>query len=315
MTTRKDGGTQSSPSYQMPGTPVFTGQAAVINGTFEQTLHLPRKVTFNKPGASLIAFAWQGPDNGLGQKSFIFSGSDTGSSDTLGPTIAIRQLFDQTGSVDVNKSTVNALTTGRIQAVLPFSCEIDVFDPSGVDVVGTGPDEGLTVEIPGVLSKQNINQKFRFVDGDYRKGAATMEFTNGMVRSGTYTMTISAQDLAGNLTRKDFTLDVSQNQDLSISQVFNYPNPMKMGSTTAFYFNLSKSSGIMCTIKLYTLSGKLIRVFYGAHSGEVFDGRDQIGNLLGPKVYLYQVIAEDNSQSQQKIVKSGIQKLAVHPPR
>jgi hypothetical protein len=314
-TSRKDNGKDPSITYTMPGAPVFTGQTSVINGTFEQTLHLPRKVTFNKPGASLIAFSWQGSDNGLGQKSFIFSGSDTGSSDTIGPTIAIRQLFDQTGSVDVNKSTVNALSTGRIQAVLPFSCEIDVFDPSGVDVVGTGPDEGLTIEVPGVLSKQNINQKFRFVDGDYRKGAATIEFTEGMVRTGTYAMTISAQDLAGNMTRKDFTLDVTQNQDLSISQVFNYPNPMKMGSTTAFYFNLSKSSGIMCTIKLYTLSGKLIRVFYGAHSGQVFDGRDQMGNLLGPKVYLYQVIAEDNSQSQQKTVKSAIQKLAVHPPR
>ena len=317
-TTRKDKGLNNTIDYSMPGSLLFGNQADVKNGMFEQTLHLPRKVTFNKPGAKLTAFSWQGFDNGVGSKNIFFNGSippDSGSVDSVGPTITIRQLFDQTGSVDVNKSTVNALSTSRIQAALPFSCEIDVFDPSGIDNAGTGPDEGLTVEIAGVLSKQNINQKFRFVDGDYRKGAAAIEFTEGNIRSGTYTMTVSAQDLAGNVTRKDFTLEVSQNQDLSISQVFNYPNPMKMGSTTAFYFNLSKSSGIMCTIKLYTLSGKLIRVFYGAHSGEVFDGRDQIGNLLGPKVYLYQVIAEDNSQSQQKIVKSGIQKLAVHPPR
>jgi hypothetical protein len=317
-TSRKDNGKDQSITYAMPGTPIFTGQTSVKNGTFEQTLHLPRKVTFNKPGASVIAYAWQGGDNALGYKNVLFNGSeppDSGSSDTAGPTIAIRQLFDQTGSAAVNMATVNALTSGRIQAALPFSCEIDVFDPSGIDIVGTGPDEGLTIEIPGVLSKQNINQKFRFVDGDYKKGAATMEFTEGIIRSGTYSMTISAQDLAGNVTRKEFIIDVSQNQDLSISQVFNYPNPMKMGGGTTFYFNLSKTSGVACTIKLYTLSGKLIRVFYGAHSGEVFDGRDQIGNLLGPKTYLYQVIAEDNSQSQQTIVKSGIQKLAVHPPR
>ena len=279
-------------------------------------MHLPKTVTFNKAGASLIAFAWQGPDNGLGQKSIVFSGTDTtGSSDTVGPTIAIRQLFDQTGSAILNQTTVNALSAGRLQATLPFSCEIDVFDPSGINVVGTGPDEGITIEIPGVLSKQNINQKFSFLNGDYRKGAATMEFTEGMLNSGTYTMTVSAQDLSGNVTRKNFVLDVTQDQTLSMSQVFNYPNPMKMGSATTFYFNLSKTAGITCTIKLYTLSGKLIRVFYGAYSGEVFDGRDQMGNLLGPKVYLYQVIAEDNSQAQPVIVKSGIQKLAVHPPR
>ena len=316
MTTRKDGGTQNNPTYQMPGTPVFIGQTAVINGTFQQTVHLPKTVTFNKAGASLIAFAWQGPDNGLGQKSIVFSGTDTtGSSDTAGPAIAIRQLFDQTGSAILNQTTVNALSAGRLEATLPFSCEIDVFDPSGINVVGTGPDEGITIEIPGVLSKQNINQKFSFLNGDYRKGAATMEFTDGMLNSGTYTMTVSAQDLVGNVTRKNFVLDVTQDQTLSMSQVFNYPNPMKMGSATTFYFNLSKTAGITCTIKLYTLSGKLIRVFYGAYSGEVFDGRDQMGNLLGPKVYLYQVIAEDNSQAQPVIVKSGIQKLAVHPPR
>jgi hypothetical protein len=317
-TSRKDNGKDPSITYIMPGTPIFTGQISVKNGTFEQTLHLPRKVTFNKPGASVIAYAWQGSDNALGYKNVLFNGSepqDSGSSDTAGPTIAIRQLFDQTGSASVNKSTVNALTTGRIQAVLPFSCEIDVFDPSGIDNVGTGPDEGLTIEMPGVLSKQNINQKFRFADGDYKKGSAIMEFTESMVSSGAYTMTVSAQDLSGNVTRKDFILDISQNRNLSISQVFNFPNPMKMGNTTVFYYTLSKTSGVTTTIKVYTLSGRLVRVFYGAYSGDVFDGKDQMGNLLGPKVYLYQVVAEDNSQSQRITVKSGIQKLAIHPPK
>ena len=317
-TTRKDKGLNNTIEYSMPGSLLFGNQAVVINGIFEQTLHVPRKVTFNKPGAKVTAFAWQGFDNGAGSKSIFFNGSippDSGSADTMGPVIAIRQLFNQTGLIDVNKAAVNALSTGRIQAALPFSCEIDVFDPSGIDNVGTGPDEGLTIEMPGVLSKQNINQKFRFADGDYKKGSAIMEFTESMVSSGAYTMTVSAQDLSGNVTRKDFILDISQNRNLSISQVFNFPNPMKMGNTTVFYYTLSKTSGVTTTIKVYTLSGRLVRVFYGAYSGDVFDGKDQMGNLLGPKVYLYQVVAEDNSQSQRITVKSGIQKLAIHPPK
>jgi hypothetical protein len=235
--------------------------------------------------------------------------------DFAGPVIAIRQFVNASTASGFGNTSVQAFTTDKIQAILPFSCEISVLGTNGIDVAGTGPDEGLTIEIPGVLSKQNINSKFRTSDGDYKKGSAIIDFTEGMIHSGTYTMTISAQDLAGNVTRKDFGLEISQTQDLAISQVFNFPNPMKMGTSSTFYFNLTKTSGVTSTIKLYTLSGKLIRVFNSAYSGEVFDGRDQVGNLLGPKVYLYQVIAVDNSQSQQKVVKSGIQKLVVHPPR
>jgi hypothetical protein len=88
---------------------------------------------------------------------------------------------------------------------------------------------------------------------------------------------------------------------------------MKMGKKTAFYFDLTKVSNVRSTIKLYSMSGRLLRVFYGAHSGEVFDGKDQTGNLLSPKVYLYQLTAEDLDE--QKTVKSPIQKLAVYPPR
>ena len=206
-----------------------------------------------------------------------------------------------------------ALSAGKVQAILPFKCDIVVFAPNGIDVTGTGPDEGLTMEIPGNLAKQNINSKFSYSGGDYRKGSATVEFSEGQLPPGAYTLSVSAQDLAGNITRRNFALEISKSQDLAITRVFNFPNPMKMGKTTAFYFDLSKMSNVRSTIKLYTMSGKLLRVFYNARSGDVFDGRDQRGNLLGPKVYLYQLIAED--MDQQKTVKSAIQKLAVHPPR
>jgi hypothetical protein len=320
QTTRKDGGTQSNPTYEMPGSPVFSGLVSIKNGTFEQAVYLPRKVTFNTPGAQyfpkVIAYTWQDSDNALGQKNIVFSGSmplDSTASDTGGPVIAIRPLLDQT--ISSSAQAVQALTSGAIQAILPFSCEIDVSDPSGLDVVGTGPDEGLTMEIPGEVSRQSINSKFSFSQGSFTKGSAIINFTQNMLPSGTYTMTITAQDLVGNVSRKNFTLVVSQTQSLAMSQVFNFPNPMKMGASTAFYFTLSYNSGVTSTIKLYTLSGKLLRVFNSAYTGEVFDGRDQIGNLLGPKVYLYQVTAVDNSQAQPVTVKSPIQKLVVHPPR
>jgi hypothetical protein len=314
---RKDGGKLNDPIDSLPGTPIFTGIVDVKKGIFEQTIHLPRNVTFNKIGAKVIAFSWQALDNGLGYKPIIFNGTDTlnnnGHIDTTGPLIAIRALYDNASSLPAKTDNSVALTADKLQAVLPFKCEINVVDSMGIDVTASGPDEGLTIEIPNVMSKQNINNKFSFTGGDFRKGTASVEFDEGQLRAGMYTLSISAQDLAGNITRQNFSLEILHSQDLAITRVFNFPNPMKMGKTTAFYFNLTKTSNIRSTIKLYAMSGKLLRVFFDIQSGETFDGRDQMGNLLGPKVYLYQLTVEDLDQ--QKTVKSAIQKLVMHPPR
>ena len=126
-------------------------------------------------------------------------------------------------------------------------------------------------------------------------------------------LTVSAQDLAGNITRSNFTLDVSQSQDIAIYNIFNYPNPVKRGMDTRIFYTLSKSTGVKCSMRIYSLSGKLLRSLPNAYSGIVFNGRDQMNNQLGPNIYLYQLIAEDVFQ--QKTAKSSIQKLLIHPPK
>jgi hypothetical protein len=299
----------------VPGTLIFTGQSEVSGGLFEQSLHLPRNVISKKAGAKLTAFSWRMFDNGFGYKPVIFDAvPDTlGLSDTAGPSIALRPLYSgDTSSVFASKNIL-PLSAGKILVTLPFGCEINVFDSSGIDVAGTGPDEGLTYEIAGVRGKENINGKFRIDGGDFRKGSATIEFTEGMLKAGTYTLWISAQDLSGNITRQSFDVEVSQSKDVAVTYVMNYPNPVKMGATTAFYYGLSKPAGGQPTIKVYSMSGKLLRVFQNARNGEVFDLRDQSGRPLGPNVYLYQLLVEDTYQ--QKTAKSGIRKLMVHPPR
>jgi hypothetical protein len=306
---------EGSGTDTIPGTLIYTGQSEVTGGLFEQSLHLPRNVIANKAGAKVTAFSWQTFDNAANCKPVIFDAvPDTmGLTDTVGPTIAIRPLFDDDASSAASSKNILPFSTGKIQGTLPFRCEINVFDSSGIDVAGTGPDEGLTYEITGVRGKENINNKFRIDGGDFRKGSATIELTEGMLKAGTYTLLTSAQDLAGNITRQSFDLEVSQSQDVAVTFVINYPNPVKMGATTAFYYGLSKLAGTQATIKVYSMSGKLLRVFHNARNGEVFDLRDQSGRPLGPNVYLYQLLVEDTYQ--QKTAKSGIQKLMVHPPR
>lgn len=321
VTTRKDGGSADpNVEYLMPGKPVFSGKTPVRDGAFIQTTVLPRNLSFDKTGPRLIAYAWEGDKVGLGCKNTIFHGSVSSSStmktDSSGPRITIRPLYD----IDAMRSTESSFSD-RITSSLPFKCEIEIYDQNGIDVNGIGPDEGLTMEIPGVMSRRNINQKFKFSEGDYRNGTAVLSFEENSLHAGKYTLVATAQDMVGNVSRSSFAVEITEATAFNLDHVFNSPNPMRMGERTQFFFYPSSTTtqntnpplqfGIM--IKIYSLSGRLLRVIKNARNGEYWDGRDQTGYQLPPNIYLYQVTAWYPQQEKQ--TKSKIEKVVIHPPR
>ncbi len=316
-TSRKDGGVRDE-RYLMPGTPVFIGKAAVVKGAFEQTVYMPKNLSFDKPGVLLTAYAWKdGVEDiatGVNNK-LIFHGTridSTAGTDTVGPKISIRPVYD-----NANMSSVNMSLTDKITTMLPFSLQIDLFDESGIDVSGSGPDEGLIVDIPGIINRKTINNKFQFKEGDFREGAASIEIEENEINPGTYELHVYARDLIGNIALRKFALEVTEKEEIKLGQVLNYPNPFRMGQTTRFYFYPSNTTSEILPgtiyVKIYTLGGKLVRTFNDAKNGVVWDGRDQAGNLLSPNIYLYQVSAYNTAF--QKMTKSKIKKLVIYPPR
>jgi hypothetical protein len=213
--------------------------------------------------------------------------------------------------------------TDKISGFLPLECEINVWDESGIDVTGIGPDEGLTYEIEGVKKRKNINNNFIFDAGEYTKGRANIVFKSDSLKPGVYDLCVRAQDMLGNVSRSVFTLEVLSEDDFKLDHVFNYPNPVRMNGRTKFYFyhsNVKEAwyGGVKATIKIFTLTGKLIRVFDNARNGEEWDLTDQRGNKLSPNVYLYRVTAKMLStglSGREKEVTSPVKKLVIHPPR
>ena len=167
---RKDGGTYTNPIYSRPGSPLFVGITKVVNGQFQQEIFLPRKVPFGKYGVSSKAYGWDGRQFGAGFKNdVIIIGTDTVDlDDTKGPRISVRPVYDN----DTSWNT-NAGFTDKLCSTLPFGFEIQLWDESGIDRTGIGPEEGLIMEIPGVREPQNLNDKFTFSEGKYTQGAAS----------------------------------------------------------------------------------------------------------------------------------------------
>jgi hypothetical protein len=316
-TSRKDGGAKDE-RYLMPGTSVFLRATAVHNGKFEQTFYLPRNLSFDKPGVKLTGYAWKETvrDVAMGvNNNLLFHGSYSGedvNDDTTGPRISVRPVYD-----NASLKTEDFSFTDKITSLLPLNFKIDLYDESGIDVSGSGPDEGLTYEVSGVFSKKTINSKFISKEGDYREGSASVEIEKNTIEPGSYELIISARDLRGNISLKKIALEVTSQEEIKLDHVFNFPNPFKMGQTTRFYFYPSNTTfeelPVSIYIKIYSLSGKLLKIFTDAHNGIVWDGRDQAGNILSPNVYLFQITAYNSTY--QKTIKSKIQKIVIHPPR
>jgi flagellar hook assembly protein FlgD len=94
--------------------------------------------------------------------------------------------------------------------------------------------------------------------------------------------------------------------------VYNYPNPFR--DRTAFTFQHNYPGSINVDIKIYTVSGRLIKEVKsnGVRSKFVaidWDGKDADGETLANGVYLYKlmVTAEDGS-SQTTIGKMAVLK-------
>jgi len=319
---RKDGGKfDTVTAYGLPGSPVFSATRVRVgkNGEFEQPIQLPMNLAFRKPGVKLSVYAWNERKAAAGAigagyiGDLIFDGTDesVNTSDTAGPKISVRPVYNSEAMDRAGLFVKNRITTQ-----LPVTLEIKIEDESGINKVSGGPDEGISIEVKGALSKRGINHLFDFDTGSFTQGKAIVAFEENMLGGGTYDLIISAQDLLGNVSKLSVVWEVADPSDIKLDHVINVPNPVKMGRQTRFYYTHSNVTGdldVSVTIRVYSLGGRLLAVIRNPKNGEQWVPRDNKGNYLTPNVYLYQVTA--TSRNVGKTVKSKIKKLAVLPPR
>ncbi len=121
--------------------------------------------------------------------------------------------------------------------------------------------------------------------------------------AGEWQFTISVSDffLQGPTTA---SLDFRISSTLQFQgQPLNYPNPFH--DQTSFTFSLTQPAQV--TVKIYTVSGKLIRTL--VYSGQAgyniceWNGLDQEGDPLSNGAYLYKIIARSGSQQVERTEK------------
>jgi hypothetical protein len=90
-----------------------------------------------------------------------------------------------------------------------------------------------------------------------------------------------------------------------VKDFYNFPNPMN--SETIFMFSLAGNSVFDCKIKIYTVSGKLIKTLYApvniGFNRVRWDGRDDDGDAVANGVYLFKLIVEGDGKKETPIQK------------
>ena len=157
-----------------------------------------------------------------------------------------------------------------------------------------------------LIGYSNPKLSFQFQDANPKMIA---RFTPTL-DNGEHTLKIEALSL--NL--KDTVKSVQSflvNEDLTVSSVYNYPNPIK--EKTNFTFQLSQIPDEL-SIKIYTVAGRLIKVIkksadelnVGFNKKIEWDCRDEDGDVIANGVYLYRLTVKKDGKS-----VTGIYKLAI----
>ena len=106
---------------------------------------------------------------------------------------------------------------------------------------------------------------------------------------------------------------VSNQADLALTHILNYPNPFT--TKTKFFIEHNQCcTSLKVVIQVYTISGKVVKSITQTINNEGFrfdgidwDGKDDFGDKLARGVYIYKVSVTDGS----KKTADKIEKLVI----
>ncbi|MEE9166502.1 MAG: type IX secretion system sortase PorU [Candidatus Neomarinimicrobiota bacterium] len=287
-------------SYTLVGRTLFRGLVPLSGRVFDGSFIVPKDVSYATSQGRLSMYVYGQEDEdlweGLGvREGLVFAGGTNNPLETEGPLISFR-LEDRT------------VESGDH---LPENSDliISISDPLGVNVTGeVGHAVRLWVD-EDESDATDLTEDFVYDPRSHESGSVT--FPLDEISRGESLITVEAWDNANNPARKSITLHLTSSEALSLTNVFNYPNPFRQ--ETQFAFEVSQRSSV--TIRIFTLAGQLVRelepseTFMG-YSHIDWNGRDDFGDNIAYGAYLYQITATPVEDG-KKITR--IRKIAKSP--
>jgi len=292
-------------TYTAEGATIFIGPADVRNGRFTSRFFIPKDISYGSRGAKIYAYAENGSFDALGVRdSLLVSGSLPALRDSIGPTIELM-------------ADGRTFVAGATMVPSNFALGANIRDDHGVNITGQ-LGHSIVVSIDdGEVFEGDVTSYFRFNQGDYQGGR--LEFRMTELPLGEHTITLKAWDNFNNSAMVSRRIEVVASGELAISDVMNYPNPVRKGdNSTAFQYCLNNDVDKV-TIKIFTEAGRKIKTLEMTSANQTEMGCEQVpwntldadSDPLANGVYLYQVSAERRKADGGKEQAEQTGKLAI----
>ena len=270
------------------GALIYSEEVDVTGGRFNVEFVTPRKLAFGDTSVEFQAWAysnklrpisrhWKGNIAISGMSSYADSIHDE-----TPPTIHIQSCFNGGKASDfADEQVVKLQSPACLQVVFEDSTALDYREQA---------DEGVSFEIEGW---QTPFHPYPYLEQTSRRAVVRMNFAQELYPAGRYVFKAVAYDVLGNRGEKSVTVDITEDMESGLADVFNVPNPMGKKGTTFYFKNFAVNRVSKVNIFIYNQNGKLVKVIKNAISGQTtWDGRDNHGRLLANGLYHYVVKSE-----------------------
>ncbi|MBL0060349.1 MAG: type IX secretion system sortase PorU [bacterium] len=274
--------------YGLPGNAIFRGRSSIVNGRFEVTFRVPRDIQYGGDNAKVSLYFFGKSDSetdsadGIGiERPLRIANAAAAVTDSVPPLI---------GAWLENSSFRNGDQVSRSPLLI-----VSLTDESGINLSGEVGHK-ITARIDDAQA-ENITQFFNYDVNSYTNGELSR--TIGPLSEGLHRLTIEAWDSFNNLNNYsfDFVVGEAAEEGYAIRDVLNWPNPMS--AETYFTYSLTQDGTSDVSIRIFTMSGKLIdeidglgtRQLFNSNNNRPWNGRDREGHELANGVYFYKVTA------------------------
>lgn len=282
-------------NYKLFGGKIFTGKRSVVNGKWSIDFVVPRDISYNPGRGRIMAYLNNGSTDGIGfSNNFIMNGIDSlAAVDSTGPSINVY--------LDSRNFRTGDLVNQNPKLIA------DISDDNGINLTGT-----IGHKIEAILNDDENNKidltPFFTSSSSYQNGS--VEYQLNDLADGNYKLEIKAWDTYNNFNTSIVDFEVKSSSQLALDNVYNYPNPMQ--DFTNFVFEHNFSEPLDADIKIYTVSGRLIKELNKSNITDKFvsipwDGKDTDGDIIANGTYLYKIIIKSEAGGYSK---STIGKLA-----
>lgn len=291
---------EMSYNVKMPGGLIYRGRTNVTNGQFQTEFVVPKDISYENKSGKITAYFYDDNQDGIGFTDKIIVGGTNPNAvdDGKGPEIEI--FFDDESFKD--SYLVNP----------DFTLIAKISDQTGLNTTGAG----IGHKLEGVLNDDD-NKAIDFTTffvGDLNSGgkSGVIRYKFTSMETGDHKIRIKAWDVFNNFSSHETYFSViSPESGLALRDIYNYPNPFSSNTTFTFQHNIGSAFNVK--IKIYTITGRLIkeieeRDMIGKFARIDWDGRDNDGNQIANGTYLYKLVVESSDGSQKN---NALGKLAV----